>query len=76
MRPQSTHENSDKPSNELGSRKDRYEVRKVVDDRNERFKVIDKHQANAVVGAYHTFRQASIECTFLRLLYLKSMHKY
>ena len=71
MCPRSTIESS----GEIGPTEDRYEVRKLLDDQKKGFAVVDKHQGNAVVGSYPTFRQASIECTFLCLLHLKATLK-
>jgi len=73
MRPESPPE-SDKLAGKIDPPGDRYEVREGLDARKKCFNVIDKHRANAVVGSYPTFRQASIECTFLCLLHLKSTH--
>jgi hypothetical protein len=54
---------------------DRYEVQKSGEGSDKAFSVIDKHQADALIGTYSTFKQASIECTFLCLLHLKSLRK-
>jgi hypothetical protein len=54
----------------------RYEIREVGAHHNQKrtYEVIDKHQADTVVSTYLTFAQAAIECSFLSLLHLKSMH--
>jgi hypothetical protein len=71
MRTQLANRIAEIPPSDIDPRMDRYGVERISDGPATAFIVRDKQRANAVVGTYATFKQASLESAFLSLMHLK-----